>query len=441
MAKSEVVLRTTSLRSPRRTYDLLTMVGPAVLVFVSGCGGSTVRNPVAPSAASASNSGIIATVSPVPLMLRASADGASYLLNADASFRDMGGEGGRIASIGLELVDGAGQGDMRRVTLDLTVAPGATVTRPLSETMHLVPGHPPVRLHLSTTVIDRDGLSQFVPDVDVPVQIAGPASTTGALDATFVGAGDIANCDVPGSEATARLIDRIPGDVFTLGDNVYPSGSPESFTRCYEPTWGRHKQRTHPNPGNHDWDVAAGAPYFSYFGPTSGPSGLGYYSFNLGAWHILSLNSNIVASSGSPQYEWARRDLTSAPAPCTLAYWHHPLFSSGPNGNNGQMRDMWRLLDNAGVDLVLVGHDHLYERFAPQDADGNPTPAGMREFVVGTGGGRLYNPASVQPNSEVRNNDTWGVLKLALRGNRYDWEFVPVDGQSFRDFGSAACLQ
>lgn len=378
----------------------------------------------------------------MPLTVRPSADGASYVVSGEASFRDTGGEGGRVASIDLELVDAAGQGELRRVALDLTLSPGATVTRPLSETMQLAPGHQPVRVRLSATAVDRDGISHQVPDVTAPVQIVGaPPPPASGPDATFVGAGDIANCDVPGSEATARLLDRINGDVFTLGDNVYPNGSSESFSRCYEPTWGRHRSRTHPNPGNHDWDVSAGAPYFTYFGPSSGPSGLGYYSFNVGAWHILSLNSNINASPGSTQYEWIRRDLAAAPTYCTLAYWHHPLFSSGPNGNNGQMREVWRLLDEAGVDVVLVGHDHLYERFAPQDADGHPNPSGMREFIVGTGGSRLYGPASPQPNSEVRGTDTWGVLRLTLRSDRYDWEFVPVDGQTFRDAGSTACAR
>jgi hypothetical protein len=390
---------------------------------------------MAPSA-----TGITVNVSPVPLTLRASVDGASYVLSGEASFRDMSGDGGRIASIDLELMDAAGQGDVRHLALDLALAPGGIATQPLSETMHLVPGHVPVRVRVRATAVDRDGLAQVLPDVEMPAVIEGaPPTAAGGPTAIFVGAGDIANCDVPGSEATARLLDGIAGDVFTLGDNVYPNGSADSFARCYERTWGRHRGRTHPNPGNHDWDVAAGGPYFTYFGPASGPSGLGYYSFNLGAWHILSLNSNVNAASGSAQYEWARRDLAGAPTQCTLAYWHHPLFSSGPNGNNGQMREMWRLLDGTGVDVVLVGHDHLYERFAPQDADGNQSPTGMREFIVGTGGTRLYSPVGAQPNSEVRSTDTWGVLTLSLRSDRYEWEFVPVDGQPFHDAGSAAC--
>ena len=437
MASVEVVLRNIAFRSPRSSRHSLMLVGSAVCVLVAACGSTPAGNPVGPTSGS-----ITTSLSPVPVTLRASSDGVSYVLSADASFRDSSGEGGRVASIDIQLVDAAGHGDLRHVTLDLTLAPGRSTTRQVSETMH-VPGAQPVRVRMSTTTIDRDGATHLLTDVDAPVVIVGarPPAASPAADATFVGAGDIANCDVPGSGATARLLDTIGGDIFTLGDNVYPNGTAESFARCYEPTWGRHRGRTHPNPGNHDWDVAAGSPYFSYFGASSGPSGLGYYSFNLGAWRVLSLNSNINAAPGSAQYEWVKRDLAAAPTLCTLAYWHHPVFSSGPNGNNGQMRELWRLLDDAGVDVVLVGHDHLYERFAPQDADGHSSASGMREFIVGTGGTRLYNPATVQPNSEVRGADTWGVLRLGLHSDRYDWEFLPVDGGAFRDSGSAACTR
>jgi len=192
-----------------------------------------------------------------------------------------------------------------------------------------------------------------------------------------------------GAERTARLLDRLPGYVFSLGDNAYPSSTPELLAKCYEPTWGRHRVRTYASPGNHDWEVLAGAPYFAYFGAAAGPSGLGYYSFDLGAWHVLSLNSNIDVQPGSPQYEWVRRDLATPTGICTLALWHHPVFSSGGYGNNPHMRQMWRLLDAAGVELVVTGHEHSYERFSPQDADGRPDANGMRQIVVGTGGANL----------------------------------------------------
>jgi 3',5'-cyclic AMP phosphodiesterase CpdA len=266
-----------------------------------------------------------------------------------------------------------------------------------------------------------------------------PPAPIPVADAIFVGAGDIARCEDPNTEATAKLLDRIPGTVFTLGDNVYPTSTPQLLATCYESTWGRHKSRTFATPGNHDWEQSAGAPYFAYFGASAGPSGLGYYSNTVGSWHIISLNSNVSADPGSPQYEWLKADLTQSGAACTLAMWHHPLFSSGPNGNSGQMREAWRLLNQFGADVVLSGHDHDYERYAPQDADARPTPTGIREFVVGTGGYSLYDRASQQRNSELWENRTWGVIKLTLKSGSYDWEFVPIDGQGFRDFGSASC--
>ena len=363
----------------------------------------------------------------------------TYQLSGSVVFRDVGGEGAHVAAIDLELFDVDGGRDLKRTAVDVQLPAGGSVTYQLSETVQVAAGHQPARLRLIATALDAEGLPVPI-EVEAPVVVVPlPGSAPGAPDVTLVGAGDIANCDLPGAEATARLLDAIGGDVFTLGDNVYPNGSTEAFDRCYGPTWGRHRYRTHPNPGNHDWDVAAGAPYFAFFGPSAGPAGLGYYSFNLGAWHVLSLNSNIRADPGSPQYEWVRRDLAAIATPCTLAYWHHPLFSSGANGNNGQMKDIWRLLDAAGVEVVLSGHDHLYERFAPQDADGRPTPSGIRAFVVGTGGAHLYHLRSIEPNSEVRDNNAWGVLKLTLGGDRYAWQFVPVEGHALRDSGTAGC--
>jgi hypothetical protein len=254
-----------------------------------------------------------------------------------------------------------------------------------------------------------------------------------------VAAGDIARCGRASTTGTAQLLDQIPGHVLTLGDHTYPMGSPESFRDCYGPTWGRHQARTFPAPGNHDWEVESGGPYFDFFGPSAGPPGVGFYGFTLGGWRLLSLNSNVRAHAGSAQYEWVRSELDANLRSCTLAYWHHPLFSSGPNGNYGQMRDVWRLLQSRGVELVLVAHDHAYERFAPQDADGLPDPLGIRQFVVGTGGGGLYRMARLQPNSELFHDQTFGVLKLTLSASGYAWEFVPIEGQSFRDFGTGVC--
>jgi hypothetical protein len=268
---------------------------------------------------------------------------------------------------------------------------------------------------------------------------AAPIPDPVAPDEVFVGAGDIARCGVGDAEATARLLDRIPGTVFTLGDNVQDTGSAAEYSNCFEPTWGRHRSRMLPTVGNHDWNGGAGRPYFAYFGASAGPAGLGYYSQTIGAWRIISLNSEVPAGPGSPQYEWLKAELTASPAACTLAMWHRPLFSSGPNGNATQMRDAWRLLTLHGADLVLSGHNHTYERFAPQDADGRADPRGPRQFVVGTGGYPLYGRAHAQANSEIFESDTWGVLKLTLKSDSYTWEFVPAAGRSFRDAGSGTC--
>ena len=267
--------------------------------------------------------------------------------------------------------------------------------------------------------------------------------------AVLVGAGDIANCEITGGSgaaATARLLDKIPGTVFTVGDHAYPSGTAKQFQECYEANWGRHKARTRPAPGNHDYLSGNGKPYYDYFGENAGPDRRGYYSYALGAWHIVVLNSYISADRGSPQLEWLRKDLADNKTACTLAYWHLPVFSSGPHGSEPQttahMLDVWRLLYDSGADVILNGHDHIYERFAPQNPKGQPDPKkGIREFVVGTGGGGLYNFKQVRPNSEVRANRSYGVLKLTLGATDYSWEFISGVGEPFQDSGSSPCVQ
>jgi hypothetical protein len=244
---------------------------------------------------------------------------------------------------------------------------------------------------------------------------------------------------LPGAEATARLLDVIQGTVFTTGDNVYPNGSAEDFARCYGPTWGRHRGRTRPSPGNHDYQMPNATPYFDYFGVNAGPAGLGFYSYDLGAWHVISLNSETAMHAGSPQERWLRDDLAANTTRCTAAYWHRPLFSSGRHGPSEQSLPIWRTLYEFDVDIVVTGHDHLYERFGPQDPDGRPDAArGIRQFVVGTGGAELRGAQRAAVNSEVVGRD-WGVLALTLERSSYRWEFVPVAGASFRDSGSAAC--
>jgi hypothetical protein len=256
----------------------------------------------------------------------------------------------------------------------------------------------------------------------------------------LVGAGDIAVCGSSGDEATALLLDGIAGTVFTAGDNVYDDGTAQEFADCYDPSWGRHLSRTWPSAGNHDYNTPGAAGYYAYYGAAAGDPTKGYYSYDLGAWHVVVINSNISVSVGSAQLQWLAADLAANPTTCTVAYWHHPRFSSGLHGNNSGMQALWQVLYDAGVDLILNGHDHNYERFAPQTPTGAAdNQRGIREFVVGTGGVALRGFGTIRANSEVRSSSSHGVLKLSLHPTRYDWEFVPIAGASFQDSGSRNC--
>jgi len=272
----------------------------------------------------------------------------------------------------------------------------------------------------------------------------GPSEKAEDGDPILVGAGDIASCLSAGDEATADLLKTISGTVFTLGDNVYGSATLDDFANCYEPSWGRYKARTKPAVGNHEYQAAGAAGYFAYFGASAGEPDKGYYSYDLGAWHVVVINSNCAqvggCQAGSRQERWLRQDLAAHRTKCTLAYWHHPLFSSGKHGNAAMMIDVWRALYEYDADLVLNGHDHDYERFQSQTPDGAAdAERGVREFVVGTGGKSLYGFGQVRPNSEKRNADTWGVLKLVLHPASYEWEFLPQAGRPFTDSGTGAC--
>jgi hypothetical protein len=192
-------------------------------------------------------------------------------------------------------------------------------------------------------------------------------------------------------------------------------------------------------PGNHDYETAGGSGYFTYFEDNAGPFGLGYYSYAAGPWHVVALNSEIAVGPGSAQLQWLRGDLTANRTRCTMAYWHKPLFTSGPNGPHRDMREIWRVLYEFDVDLVVTGHDHLYERFAPQDPDGISDAArGIRQITVETGGGALYTPVTSARNTESIGIG-FGVLKLTLSDGSYQWEFLPVPGNAFTDTGIAAC--
>jgi hypothetical protein len=277
----------------------------------------------------------------------------------------------------------------------------------------------------------------------VGTQVATAAVTVGPRPsaATLVGAGDIASCGSSGDEATAKLLDAIPGTIFTAGDNAYEDGSAADYANCYAPSWGRHKSRTRPAPGNHEYLSPNGTGYYGYFGSAAGDPSEGYYSYELGGWHIIALNSNLRVDPGSPQEQWLRQDLANSDVKCTLAYWHHPRFSSGlDHGNDPMMEPLWQALYDYGADVVVSAHDHIYERFAPQTPTGALDLAkGIREFIVGTGGGSRDGTGSPRPNSEVRSGAAWGVLKLSLFTDRYEWKFVPVAGETFTDSGSGSC--
>ena len=292
----------------------------------------------------------------------------------------------------------------------------------------------------------------------VPARSA-PASAT--ADAVIAAVGDIA-CDPTdgsfngGLGTATRCRQKYTSDLLldtalfptldallVLGDAQYEDGAYAKFAQSYDPSFGRVKGVTRPAPGNHEYATPNAAGYFQYFGQAAGDPAKGYYSFGLGGWHLIALNSNCAQVGGcgknSRQTRWLRNDLAAHPASCTLAYWHHPRFSSGPHGSDSTFKPFWQALYSANADVVLVGHDHDYERFAPQDANGARDSArGLRQFVVGTGGKTLYSFSSPVANSEVRAS-VFGVLKLTLRAGAYDWRFIAEGAETFTDSGSAAC--
>jgi hypothetical protein len=263
-------------------------------------------------------------------------------------------------------------------------------------------------------------------------------------DPVLLAAGDIGDCASAGDEATAALLDTLDGTVAALGDTAYLEGTAQQFADCYDPNWGRHRARTRPAVGNHEYRTAGAGPYFAYFGAAAGEPGKGYYSYDLGEWHVVVLNSNctfVSCAAGSAQERWLRADLAADTSACTLAYWHHPLFTSAANHTGATAtRPLYQALYDDRVELLLTGHNHNYERFAPQDPQGRrDATRGVRQFVVGTGGAFHYEFGATQPNSEVRDATAYGVLRLTLRAGGYDWLFVPEAGRSFTDAGTAGC--
>jgi hypothetical protein len=258
---------------------------------------------------------------------------------------------------------------------------------------------------------------------------------------SLVAAGDIAGCFWRGDEATARLLDGIDGVVATLGDNVYPDGSYRQFSDCYARNWGRHLDRTRPTVGNHEYRTKDAAGYFRYFGARAGVAGKGWYSYEHEGWHLIALNSEAPLDRGTEQYGWLVDDLRRHRGTrCTLAYFHHPRWSSGKHGGKHRVLDAYRALYDAGADVVLSGHDHHYERFGPMDPVGRLDRArGIRQFVVGTGGAPSYRMRPVEPNSEAIAGDVRGVLRMVFHADGYEWEFVPIPGRRFHDSGRGEC--
>jgi acid phosphatase type 7 len=267
--------------------------------------------------------------------------------------------------------------------------------------------------------------------------------------AVLLAAGDIAECDHQGDEETARILADYPtAAIQTLGDNSYQHGTLAEFKSCYDPSWGQFKDRTRPATGNHDEATKNAQGYWDYFGEKGGPYDKYYYSYDLGSWHVVVLNSDCWRVDGcaidDPQAEWLRHDLEQNSALCTLAVWHRPPFSSGRYGRpaeTARVRPLWQVLYEQGADILLTGHEHSYERFVPMNAQGSrDDPRGVQLFVVGTGGGNL-RPFENPPlqTTVIRQDNTWGVLKLDLKPTGYDWRFLPVAGGSFNDSGSGQC--
>jgi hypothetical protein len=248
---------------------------------------------------------------------------------------------------------------------------------------------------------------------------------------TLIAVGDIASCSSDGDEQTAALVSRLTGPIAVLGDIAYDNGTADEFARCFDPSWGPLAPRIRAALGNHEYNSGTAAVAIDHFRLPQN----GWYSYSLGAWHVIVLNSNCSkiggCDRGSAQWRWLQVDLAAHRNRCTLAYWHHPRFSSGLHGSDASYAPFWDLLARAKADVVVQGHDHDYERFNPIK--------GIRSFVVGTGGKSLYPTLLPRAASVVRNAGTYGVLKLTLRPAGYDWRFLPVPGGSFSDAGAAGC--
>lgn len=279
---------------------------------------------------------------------------------------------------------------------------------------------------------------------------ADPAPDASGRPVQVVVAGDLA-CSTPEPTpddcqqlATAEVAESLhPDAVLLVGDLQYEHARADEFARSFDPSWGRFKAITHPVAGNHEYDTDGAAPYFDYFGDAAGPRDRGWYSFELGAWHVVALNSNCSevggCGEGSAQLAWLRADLAQHPARCVMAYWHHPRWSNSSHGDNTKVAPFVQTLYDAGAELVFTGHDHNYQRFQPRNPSGELDDAsGLREFVVGMGGRDRYKIRS-EDGADAGTDDSFGVLSVTLRPEGYDWRYVPAAGGTDADQGSAAC--
>jgi hypothetical protein len=270
----------------------------------------------------------------------------------------------------------------------------------------------------------------ITPDPEPVVPTTPPVIPPPGSSSTFVNVlGDTGWCGSPALGPLSRLFDRLDGDILLAGDLAYPSGTMEEFRNCFEPSFGRFKSRMRASPGNHDYVASVSASsYFEYFGERSGPNRLGYYSFRAAEWTIMMLNSNIPIGKTSAQYAFVRTTMQQAPTRCTMAVLHHPFDSSGINGPTPMLRDIWELMYNLGGDVVIAGHDHLYEVHAPVNTDQRRDDVkGIRQFTVGTGGAPLYSRVRAALNSQVLISN-YGVLRLKLDPALYEWQFMDMNG-------------
>lgn len=286
-----------------------------------------------------------------------------------------------------------------------------------------------------------DGPSSPASTTTTTARVLADGATAPPPGVLFI-AGDVGVCGVQDDEATAEVVARELAKeptalVGVAGDLAYDRGTEAEFRDCYGPSWGRFKDRTRPAPGNHEYGTGPATGYWRYWGEAAGPERKGWYSYDLGPWRVVVLNSNCgkreVGGCGpeSEQGRWLAAELAAAKGKCTLGYWHHPRWSSGAHGTAPEMEPVWRLAVEGGMDVIVNGHDHHYERFGVRE--------GVRQFVVGTGGASRYPVVKAEEGSEVRNSQTHGVLKLTLHADRYDWRFLPVAGKTFTDAGTSPC--